>query len=291
MQRKKLLSIICILAAVVVILVLIARRAGAGNEPEETAVTGTAAGIRYLETLEAGDPAEVDQKLQEFRIQQFQEKRNEWLHQIETGELNVWSMFEDYALLGDSRSVGFTFWGFLPDERVMAESGAKLYALRDHIPDLQKLHPTSIYLCYGLNDVIIGYWPEPSDYVADYREILGELREALPDATFYVNSILPAIDPAFEEWPGLVRIPEYTAAVKEMCTQIDNCYYVDNDWLFEEHQDLWAPDGIHFAAAFYPYWAANMILETYNSQLISDGDEPQMPPMAPEDSSEEALEP
>ncbi len=280
MQRKKLLSIICILAAAVLILVLLARHMGGETTAETGAPLKTAAGMLYLDSLESRDPAEVDTLLQEFRAQKIQEMRDEWLRQVESGEINVWSLFDNYVLLGDSRSVGFSYWGFLPEERVMAESGAKLYALRDHIPELQKLHPSSIYLCYGLNDVIIGVWPEPEDYVADYEELLGELRQALPDAAFYVNSILPAIDPAFDEWPGLVRIPEYTQAVKEMCDGIDNCYYVDNDWLFEQHRDLWAPDGIHFAAAFYRYWAANMIAESYNSQIPQDETSEDIPEFA-----------
>ena len=270
MQRRKLLFIILILVLAVVILVLLARHLGREKPGSTTEPLKIASGMLYLDSLESRDPAEVDAMLQEFRAQKIQEMRDEWLRQIEEGEINVWSQFDDYALLGDSRAVGFSYWGFLPEERVLADSGAKLYYLRDHIPDLEKLHPSSVYLCYGLNDVIIGVWPEPADYVADYREILGELREALPDASFYISSILPAIDPAFDEWPDLVRIPEYTQAVKEMCDGIDNCYYVDNQWLFDQYQDLWAPDGIHFAAAFYRYWAASLIEATYNSQISAD---------------------
>ena len=262
MQRRKLLLIILILVLAVVVLVLIARHLGSDKPQTSEEPPDTASGILYLDSLESRDPAEVDTLLQEFRAEKIRQMRDEWLHQIETGEINVWSLFDNYVLLGDSRSVGFSYWGFLPEERVLAESGAKLYALRDHIPDLEKLHPTSVYLCYGLNDVIIGVWPEPEDYVADYRELLGELQQALPDASIYISSILPAIDPAFDEWPDLVRIPEYTQAVKEMCDGIDNCYYVDNQWLFDQYRDLWAPDGIHFAAAFYQYWAASLIDET-----------------------------
>ena len=70
-----------------------------------------------------------------------------------------------------------------------------------------------------------------------------------------------------------------------MCDEIDNCYYVDNEWLFEQHRDLWAPDGIHFAAAFYRYWAANMIAETYNSQIPQDDTSEDIPEFAAADRS------
>jgi hypothetical protein len=127
-----------------------------------------------------------------------------------------------------------------------------------------------VFLCYGLNDVSIGYWDTPEDYVAEFAETIAELQQQLPGVKIFISSILPARDPAFQTSTAWYNIPEYSSAVGEMCETIENCYYVDNDELAEEYADLWDSDGIHVQKEFYSHWAANLILEVYSSQLESD---------------------
>ena len=274
MQRKKLLSIICILAAAVLILVLLARHLGGETTAETGAPLKTAAGMLYLDSLESRDPAEVDTLLQEFRAQKIQEMRDEWLRQVESGEINVWSLFDNYVILGDSRAVGFYYYDFLPEERVLAEGGSTIRKLREHIPDIQKLNPSNVFLCYGLNDVSIGYWNTPEEYVAEYAEVIHDLQQVVPGLKIYISSTLPARDPAFDLAPVWAEIPNFNVAVKAMCDTLDNRWYVDNDQLAEEQADLWNDDGIHVASSFYPLWAANLIAEVYNSDSVWEGFEP-----------------
>jgi hypothetical protein len=222
--------------------------------------------------MEAKDPDTVVQQLKYLRQQRLLAQREEWLRQLDSGEISVWTMFDDFVLLGDSRAVGFSYYEFLPESRVLAEAGATILHLEEHIPDVVALDPSNIFLCYGLNDVSIGYWPTPEEYVEKYVEILESLHSQLPDAHIYVSSILPARDPAFQTSTAWYNIPEYSAAVGEMCENIPYCYFIDNDETAEEYSDLWDVDGIHVRSEFYEHWAYNMIAQVLETS-VEEADE------------------
>ena len=262
--RKKYLSIILLILVGLILIIALASMLGSANqEPSGISSFDTAAGVAYLTGLESKDPTEVEEQLKLIRQQELQAQKEELINQLTSGEVSVWSMFEDYVLLGDSRAVGFDYFGFLPDDRVLAESGATIKALEEHIPDLVALNPSNLFLCYGLNDVSIGIWPTPEEYVADFERIIGLIREELPEVNIYISSILPARDPAFETSTLWYNIPDYSAAVQTMCEQID-CHFIDNTEICEKYADMWEVDGIHVRSTFYPYWAANMIIEYLN---------------------------
>ena len=168
--------------------------------------------------------------------------------------------------------MGFSFYGFLPEERVLAESGATILHLEEHIPDIVALNPSNIFLCYGLNDVSIGIWPTPEDYVTQYSDIIQQIQAQLPGANIFISSILPARDPAFQQSTAWYDIPEYSQAVSDMCDTISHCYYVDNDATCDEYASLWDVDGIHVQQDFYPHWAANLITEVYSASLEGSED-------------------
>ena len=103
-------------------------------------------GREWLLAQEAHDPADVDAQLKAIRQAELDARRDEWLHELQTGVISVWSLFDDYALLGDSRTMGFSFYDYMPSERVLADSGATINKVEDHLDELKKLSPTSI-LC------------------------------------------------------------------------------------------------------------------------------------------------
>lgn len=254
-----------ILFFLLVMLILLAVALGTGARPSDSTTDSTSKGISYLQALEAKDPAIVEDTLKELHRQRLLEQREAKLEELENGDIPVWNLFTDYVLLGDSRAVGFEFYEYLDEDRVMAESGATILKLEEHIPDIVEMNPSYLFLCYGLNDVSIGIWPTPEDYVVEYKRILGEIQTQLPDAKIFVSSILPAQDPAFNTSTAWYDIPEYSAAVGEMCQEI-GCYYVDNTDICNKYASLWDIDGIHVQATFYPHWAANMIMAVYDSE-------------------------
>lgn len=266
MTRQRKSRIVMMLAAAVVVLLLIFL--GVGLSKRHTAKVQQAAviqeGVTYLQTLEQADPAEVETAIKEIRQQKLEAQRQERIRQLTSGEVDVWSLFEDYVLLGDSRAVGFSYYGCMPEARVLAEGGATIRNVEKHLPEIKALNPATIFLCYGLNDVSIGFWPTPDSYAAEFQQVIAMLHQELPNAVVYVSSILPARDPAFERDGDWRKIPDYSAAVAAMCKE-NGVPFVNNDAISGEHADLWDIDGIHLRKAFYPYWGANLIMAVYEN--------------------------
>jgi hypothetical protein len=87
------------------------------------------------------------------------------------------------------------------------------------------------------------------------------IREALPNATVVVSSILPARDPAFERSDKWRNIPDWSKVLEAACKE-NNILFANCDDLAEDYPKLWDPDGIHFRKEFYPYWASRLVVTT-----------------------------
>lgn len=255
---------VCIAAAV------ISAAVGACRSEKTAEITK---GVEFLKAQESKDPIAVEQVLTEQKKEKMQAERAEMQKKLEDGTINVWSLFGDSVIMGDSRAVGFYTYEFLPQSRVLAEGGNTIANILDHEDELIQLNPTSLFLCYGLNDISIGLWNTKEDYVNDYASILDELHQKLPNTSIFVNSIIPAQQPAIDTTPAWGNIPEWSKAVHEMA-QEKGCGWVDIDSLVSEHQDFYDPDSIHVKKEFYPLWATQMMLSVYDEQQVGgEGEE------------------
>lgn len=219
------------------------------------------AGIEYLESLEQKDPAAVNEVRKAIRQAKLDAQRDELLKQLTDGTIDPFSMFKDYVVMGDSRAVGFWYRKFLDKGRVLADGGHTIRNIEKQMDTLVSLNPSTIYLCYGLNDISIGYWDTKEAYVAEYIQIVEQIRNRLPDATIVVSSILPARDPAFDRSAKWRNIPEWSEALETACKR-NGIVFANCDDLAEDYPKLWDPDGIHFRKEFYPYWASNLVVAT-----------------------------
>lgn len=245
-RRKRLVIGIAAVLAVLLIVVLV--KSALNSSGKETSE-----GVAYLKNLESQDMDKVEKEVKKVK-RKAQEKA------IEEGTLSVWAQFQDYVIYGDSRTVGFYYHEFLDKQRVLAEAGLTIKSIPDYMDQMVNLNPAHLFLCTGLNDVSIGYWPTPEEYVKAYEEVIKELQKKMPDTTIYINSIFPAIDPAFNKESDWKKIPDYNEALKAWCEE-KGYTYIDNTEVFEEHVDLYDPDGVHFRKEMYEYWALNMLSE------------------------------
>ena len=153
--------------------------------PKEGAAV--AAGTAYLDSAAAKDASAIAETLREREKQrraellakQKQEERDALVAKITSGELDIWSMFDSYVILGDSRAVGFYYFDFLEKSRVLADGGNTIRDVAAHMDDIRALQPDYVYLCYGLNDISIGYWDTKEEYVAELLQVVADLKEAL----------------------------------------------------------------------------------------------------------------
>lgn len=262
-----------VIAAVIAIGVaaaIIAAAVGGGRGKKSAEIKE---GVSFLKAQESKDPKEVEQVLTEQKKAKMQAERAEMQKKLEDGTIDVWSLFGDSVIMGDSRAVGFYTFEFLPQSRVLADGGNTIANIKDHEEELVQLNPANLFLCYGLNDVSIGLWKTKEDYVKDYASILDELHKKLPNTSIFVNSIIPAQQPAIDSTPAWGNIPEWSDAVHQMVKK-KGYGWVGIDDLVSRHQDLYDPDSIHVRREFYPLWATQMMLSVYDEQQTQgDGSE------------------
>lgn len=272
MTRKKYMTLIIVGVLVVALIILLSVILG-GSKNAKITEENMSQGIAYLQSLEAKDPADVDSQIKLIRQQRIQAMKDELKTDLLSGKTSVWSMFDDYIIMGDSRTIGFSYYGFLPESNVWAETGATIVNMEAMLPDLLAAAPSYVYVTYGMNDFCSAMWATPAEFAEDYADLIRQIHAALPDTKVIVCSILPATEATYQRANIWSVIPNWNEAIREMCDTMENCYYVDCDAVAEEYKDLYESDGVHFHKDFYPYWATTMIMEQYNIEYFMDEEE------------------
>ncbi|MBR5294327.1 MAG: SGNH/GDSL hydrolase family protein [Oscillospiraceae bacterium] len=247
----------------------------------------TAQGVAYLEALEQQDPDAVDQILRQRRLEQLEREREELLRQIKAGEQDPFPLFQDAAILGDSRAVGFFYYGFVDESRDLTGSGETILDIPRKLDTLQAMNPRYVYLTYGLNDIKIGHWGSLQAHISEYLDRVQEIRERLPEAVIVISSVLPYHDPnartdaTGETTPSsasslteadrkrLAQIPEWNRLMADAARE-HGVIFVDNSAICTEYENLWEKDGIHVFKSFYPHWGKNLIVAALEEGGIAD---------------------
>lgn len=252
---------------IIVVVFLLSRGARRSRAQEAASV---AAGLDYIRAQELMDPAEVESEIKAIRAEELAAMRQQRLIELTSGAVDVWSFFEDYVIIGDSRALGFSYYGHLPEDRVIAELGATILGVEEKLdPMVRPLNPGTIYLSFGANDLNTYIWTDGESYAARYKQLVELLQSEFPDAVIVVNSILPIHEPGYSSQSIYQKAPEFNESLRQMCEDM-GVIFVDNTATAEAHADLYEGDGIHFMSAFYPYWGASMIETVLES---GEGDE------------------
>ena len=80
-------------------------------------------GLDFLTQLEQKNPDSVRQARQALYVRRMEAQKEELVAKLESGEVDPFSLFQDYVVMGDSRSVGFWYRDFLEQDRVLADGG------------------------------------------------------------------------------------------------------------------------------------------------------------------------
>ncbi len=267
-SRKQILLVVIAAAAVVTGVIIFLAVRGGGN------AEAVSKGREYLAQMEQGDPSAVDDRLAQIEEEKVQANLAALRQSLLDNPEQVWSQFTDFVIIGDSRAEGFDAYEFLPVDRVLAEKGMLIsYLYSDEVTHaLQTLQPTKIWLVFGNNDIGDSQNPGWLDnWVSNYREAVTEIRNLLPNATVFVCSVLPVIEPASED-PCYNAIPEVNEALTGMCAQT-GAVFEDATPQLEGHPEYFEPDGMHFVYNFYPVWATDMLM-TYYDVVGSPGSVP-----------------
>ncbi len=251
-DRRRLTTIIIVVVVVVAVIIGVVAFVVHRHNVKKNA--DLAAGVSYLENLENRDTDEVEDEIKKKKAEERKAALN-------SEDADIWKMFNDSVIMGDSRAVGFSYYKFLDQDRVLATSGATIRKIPEWIDDAKKMNPSTVYLVFGINDTGMGFWKTPEAYIKEYEEQAEKIQEALPKAQIYIVSIIPATDPAFEKSTSWKVIPEWNKAMKAHFVDT-KIRYIDITDTVNAHKNLYDADGIHMQRAFYPYWAKAIIAGT-----------------------------
>ena len=240
-RKRKRLLLIGACALVLILLVILAVQ---GIRRLTSPRVDTEQGVEYIKAAESEDIATIEQKISQ-------------LEQQDGGDVTDRSCKEKFAssvVMGDSITEGFSEYDVLNASSVVSKIGVHLNELDEQVQQVKELDPQVIFLAYGMNDVI-STAGDTDQFLEEYETLVDQLREEVPNAHIYVNSIFPVTDSAVKKEPELAQISEYNTALKGMCDEMQ-VGFIDNTELVEDQ--YYEEDGVHFKAEFYPIWAERM---------------------------------
>lgn len=212
-------------------------------------------GIEYVKKMEKEKVETVAKKLHEKRV-------DELMDAIDKGRLDTFAMFDDYAFFGDSRTMGFSTYGFLPSSTILAGSGHTILNIPNWIETIKNLQPSTLYFSYGVNDMGLKIDSYEGGYKGVYEEKVKSILEVCPDAEVFIISIIQPSTETLEDNPSWREYKNYNKQIKEMCKE-NNWHYIDCTSLAKDGKaDIYQSDGIHYLRDFYEVWAKKIIEDT-----------------------------
>lgn len=239
-KRKKRLLLIGACAAVLILLVILAVW---GIRQLVTPKVDTEQGLSYIRAAESEDITTIEQKINQLERQDGGEDSRSYKEK-----------FASSIVMGDSIAEGFSEYDVLNASSVVSKIGVHLYELEEQVQQAADLNSQVIFLALGMNDVIATAG-DTEQFLEQYEAVVAQLREAVPNAHIYVNSIFPVQDSAIEKEPELAQISEYNTVLRQMCDDLQ-LGFIDNTDLVQDQ--YYEEDGVHFKAEFYPLWADRM---------------------------------
>ena len=181
------------------------------------------------------------------------------------------SYFDDAMFIGDSLTYGILSYEMMENTTVVASVGINLdtietrevyrnkagemvtimEGIRDY-PDMNK-----IYVMLGANGIA---WLGKETFIDLYTSVLDTIIEEFPDATIYVQSMLPVTKAKETEDDSFAnsKIDEYNLAIRDLALE-KGCYYVNVAEAFKDDEgclpaEASPTDGMHFGPAYYQKW-------------------------------------
>ena len=125
--------------------------------------------------------------------------------------------------MGDSIAEALGEYNMLNSSSLIAEMGVSLTALDGALATVTQLSPQNVFLYYGFND--IGHvWDDYDRFRDEYESFIVKLKQALPDAKIYANSLFPVLNLDTIGNAFYADVSPYNQIIKEICEQYDIAY-------------------------------------------------------------------
>lgn len=178
----------------------------------------------------------------------------------------------DIAVIGDSIALGYSVYGRLKEDSVLAvgsvgvrnilETDIKYQGYQLKIDDIiSRKKPKYIFISLGMNDI---NWRTEEQYITDYKNLISVLQTNSPESYIFACAITPVSHQT--TFTKNDKIDTYNEDLRKMVYDYksDKIFYVnaarclkgDDNYLMNEFS---SGDGIHLAAAAYDYLLTYMI--------------------------------
>lgn len=100
------------------------------------------------------------------------------------------SFYDNSVFLGDSIVSGIGYYGFLPTNKIIADTNLTTDKAVSKVDELASNSPQKVFIMLGIND--LNYGTRGVDTIAaNYETLISQLKVKLPSAKIYIISILP----------------------------------------------------------------------------------------------------
>ena len=178
--------------------------------------------------------------------------------------------YSDAAFIGDSRTEALKTYGLLKGATYYTYKGLKVDTVftepyideggtKMTVMDAISRHQYQrIYISLGVNEL---GWVSTDIFIEDYGRIIDTLRESNPDATIYVQAILPVSAKKSEQDDvyNNPRINEFNALIEQMAKDKGATYLAVNTAVMDETGALpvgASTDGVHPNIDYCRKWTA-----------------------------------
>lgn len=188
----------------------------------------------------------------------------------ETGAVND-SYFDDAIMVGDSLTEGIKLYSVMKNATVISNVGINLSTIKTKevisheggkitIPEAMKLYPNAskIYIMLGANGIS---WMSKTTFIKLYGEFIDIVKEQHPNATIYIQSVLPINEALFKEHYGQdltnKKIDSYNAALEDLCEEKEVYYLNVAECLKDSSGGMSSKktsDGMHIGKKSYQRW-------------------------------------
>ena len=213
----------------------------------KTEKTETKKGVEVIRKLEQADISQIEWNILEL-------ERSEMEANPELYSQSMKARFSNVLVLGDSITEGFVEYDFLRESSVIAELGMKVTDVTEKLDTIRTLNPQTVFLSYGMNDIAVT-GGDAKVFKENYKEVLEDIREILPAAAIYINSIFPVQQMKIDESPVYGSLDTFNQTLRELAEE-EGVTFIDNTEIVKE--EYYEPDGVHMTSEIYPLWLVNM---------------------------------
>ena len=221
-------------------------------------------GTSYIESREAIPVAPIEE---EIRTEEESVLKAARMKELLADPSQLFEAFKttNTVLVGESRTSGFSAYGFLDENHVLGGIGWSIQEIPSLYESIASLQPSNLIFSFGINE--LGRYPDtpvyyyaPEIFTRDLETYINEIKARVPNIKIYINCIVPCTEAVYQEYPGYGAIPAWNEYIKQFCEQ-KGYGFIDISDLCAEHSNMYREDGTHLISDFYPYWGARIIEE------------------------------